>query len=101
MRWLDRLRQINPGASLGRLAFWRLMQTLTWLYVFILYRHRYWGARNIPRTGPVLLVCNHQSYIDPIVLGAGIQHRHLHPMARRTLFRNPLFARMIRTLNAF
>ena len=101
MRWLDRLRLINPGASLGRLAFWRVLQTFTWLYVFMLYGHRCWGVRNIPRSGPVLLVSNHQSYIDPIVLGAGIHHRHLHPMARRTLFSNPIFGWLIRMLNAF
>jgi 1-acyl-sn-glycerol-3-phosphate acyltransferase len=101
MGWLRAIRRVNPRASLIRIAWWRLLQFLSWLVLFLLYRHRAWGMRNIPPTGPVLLVCNHQSYLDLTVLGCAIQHRHFHSMARRTLFRHPAFGWLIRSLNAF
>jgi 1-acyl-sn-glycerol-3-phosphate acyltransferase len=43
---------------------------------------------------------NHASYLDPAVLGAAIPRR-LGFMARRSLFRNPVFGTVIRGLNAF
>jgi len=97
-----RWRQRNPGAPLWQLLWWEVIcQPASWLVMFLLYRIRWWGVNNIPRTGPVLLVCNHQSYLDLVTLGIGIHHRHFHSMARSTLFRHPLFAWHIRSLNAF
>lgn len=100
--WLGRYRRKNPGATLGHILWWDLVcHPIAWLIVFVLYRHRWWNIHNIPAEGPTLLVCNHQSYLDLPVLGVGIYHRHFHPMARKTLFRNPVFGRLIRSLNAF
>jgi acyl-[acyl-carrier-protein]-phospholipid O-acyltransferase/long-chain-fatty-acid--[acyl-carrier-protein] ligase len=41
-----------------------------WLLTHTLYRVRAHGADNIPATGPALLVCNHVSYIDPLLIMA-------------------------------
>src|SRR5262245_12047106 len=57
------------------------------------------GRRNVPATGPALLIANHQSYLDPAVVGLATR-RHLCFLARETLFRRPAFARLIRLLNA-
>jgi 1-acyl-sn-glycerol-3-phosphate acyltransferase len=57
------------------------------------------GGRHIPRTGPALLIANHQSYLDPILLGL-CTSRPLRYLARRTLFKNAFFARLIRALRA-
>ncbi len=96
-RWRDRM---NPGASLGRVLFWVCVRYVTSLLLLLVYRLRVFGWENIPQRGPVLLLCNHQSYLDLLVLGTGVPHRCFHPMARKTLFRNPLFANWIRNLNA-
>ena len=58
------------------------------------------GRRNVPATGGVLLASNHQSFLDPILVGFGL-HREVHYMARETLFRNPLAGWLIRALYAF
>jgi 1-acyl-sn-glycerol-3-phosphate acyltransferase len=58
------------------------------------------GRENIPRTGGVLLVSNHQSYLDPPIIASYLD-REMHFMARRTLFRNPLFGALIGRCNAF
>ncbi len=102
MSWLNRLRRRNPGEPLRKILWWEFVcQPLSWFFIFTLYRHRWWGVNRIPDEGPTLLVCNHQSYLDLLVLGVGIHHRHFHSMARATLFRNPGFGWLIRSLNAF
>jgi len=58
------------------------------------------GRENVPLAGPVLLVSNHQSYLDPVLCGLGL-NRELDYMARASLFRNRYFSRMIVSLNAF
>jgi 1-acyl-sn-glycerol-3-phosphate acyltransferase len=70
-------------------------------WIFILYgRGRVWGLANVPRRGPVLLACNHQSYFDPVIVGLPLM-RECHFMARETLFRNRFFRALIVWLNAF
>jgi 1-acyl-sn-glycerol-3-phosphate acyltransferase len=57
------------------------------------------GRQHVPRTGPALLIANHQSYLDPILVGLSTR-RHLCYLARKSLFNNPLFAWLIRMHNA-
>src|SRR6267378_2853756 len=44
------------------------LQALLWLAAHTLYRLRVLGRSNVPRTGPVLFVCNHISYLDAFLL---------------------------------
>jgi 1-acyl-sn-glycerol-3-phosphate acyltransferase len=53
----------------------------------------------VPATGPVLIVSNHVSMLDPPLVGAAAP-RPLYFMAKEELFRIPLFGRLIRALNA-
>jgi 1-acyl-sn-glycerol-3-phosphate acyltransferase len=53
----------------------------------------------IPRTGPVLILANHQSFFDPIMLGVA-SPRPLVYLARKTLFKPPWFGWLISSLNA-
>lgn len=57
------------------------------------------GQRNMPRTGPALLVANHQSYLDPPLVGLAAR-RPLVYLARKTLFNNRWFAALIRSMHA-
>jgi 1-acyl-sn-glycerol-3-phosphate acyltransferase len=58
------------------------------------------GRNNVPREGPALLVSNHQSYLDPLIVGSA-SCRRLSFLARKSLFRNPFFGWAIRELQAF
>src|SRR5262245_709370 len=58
------------------------------------------GSRFMPRTGPVLVVSNHQSYLDPVLVGLAIRRVPVAWLARKTLFRNRLFAALIRSIGA-
>ncbi|GAA5003903.1 MFS transporter [Pseudoluteimonas lycopersici] len=49
-----------------------LMRFLSWLLVRGLYRLRVQGMDHIPDEGAALIVCNHVSFMDALVLSAGI-----------------------------
>ena len=57
------------------------------------------GRDNIPATGPVLLVANHSSLLDPPLIGAAAR-RQLIFLAKVELFQFPLFGGLMRRLNA-
>jgi 1-acyl-sn-glycerol-3-phosphate acyltransferase len=57
------------------------------------------GRRHMPRSGPVLVLANHQSFFDPVLVGLA-STRYLTYVARETLFRNKFFAGIIRSLDA-
>lgn len=59
-------------------------------------------ARNrelVPARGPVLLVSNHLSVLDPPLIGCAAP-RPLHFLAKEELFKIPLFGRLLRAVNA-
>ena len=65
----------------------------------LLFRLEVVSAGQVPATGPVLIVSNHVSLLDPPLVG-GAAPRPLFFMAKEELFRIPLFGRLIRSLNA-
>lgn len=80
--------------------FYTWSRRLCKLFFGGLYRMRSYGEERVPRTGPVILAANHQSYFDPVIVGAFVR-RTLHYMARDTLFKNRWFGSLIRSYNAF
>jgi 1-acyl-sn-glycerol-3-phosphate acyltransferase len=65
----------------------------------LLFRLEGRGASHVPAAGPVLLVANHSSFLDPPLVG-GVAPRPLSFMAKEELFRVPLLGALIRRLNA-
>jgi 1-acyl-sn-glycerol-3-phosphate acyltransferase len=57
------------------------------------------GMHHMPLHGPALVVANHQSFLDPPMVGVAVR-RELVYLARKTLFRNRFFAALIRAYNA-
>ena len=53
--------------------------------VIVLFRYRCYGREQIPTSGAVLVLSNHQSYLDPVLVGVAV-NRQLNFMARETLF---------------
>lgn len=68
--------------------FW-LIHALTVPLGRVLFRTKVYGTENIPLTGPVMLVANHQSNLDPIFLSTG-NPRRLYAMGKAELFVNPI-----------
>ncbi|MCX5660211.1 MAG: lysophospholipid acyltransferase family protein [Planctomycetota bacterium] len=97
---LAALRARQPGAPVGRILGWYALHLAAFYWMTACYRYRAWGVENIPESGPVLLVSNHQSYLDPMLVGVGGHRRQFYAMARSTLFRNKAFSGIIRFMNA-
>lgn len=77
-----------------------LLQYVCQMLCLVVFNYRLYGGRHLPRTGGILLAANHQSFLDPILFAVALP-RPVHFMARESLFRNPLFRLLIRSLNAF
>jgi 1-acyl-sn-glycerol-3-phosphate acyltransferase len=58
------------------------------------------GRENVPMEGPVIIAPVHVSYLDPMLVGCTAP-REISYMAKQELFRNPLLAALIRSLNTF
>lgn len=63
------------------------------------FSYRRSGWANLPATGPLLVVANHQSMFDPVLVGMA-SRRYLSFLARKNLFEQPVLAPIIRKLNA-
>ncbi|MGI6065013.1 MAG: lysophospholipid acyltransferase family protein [Bacillota bacterium] len=70
------------------------------IILIVLGRYKITGQENIPDKGPVIVVCNHVSYWDPIVLGCAL-NRQVYFMAKAELFSIPIFGNILKRLGAF
>jgi 1-acyl-sn-glycerol-3-phosphate acyltransferase len=59
------------------------------------------GRRNVPRRGAGLICPNHVSYLDPPAVGGALLPRRTYYFAKQELFKNPVFAFIIRKMYAF
>lgn len=80
--------------------WYALCQLSCQLGMTLIFHYRVWGREHVPRRGGALLVSNHQSFFDPVLVAVGLP-RQVHYMARESLFHQRAFAWLIRSLNAF
>jgi len=76
-----------------------VMRFITWVLVNALYRVRVDGTQNIPEEGAVLLVCNHVSFMDPLLLMANLRRPARFVMYYK-IFNIPLLRFVFRTAKA-
>ncbi len=69
------------------------------LLSYAFFRLRVRGLENMPQTGPFVIACNHQSYLDPVFCSVCLPRRVTF-LARDTLFTNWFFGRLIGSLSA-
>lgn len=90
----------GQGTSWYQPAMWWLGKNFSRLVAMILFRVRFRGRENYPLTGPVLLVTNHQSFLDPWLVGIACP-RQVHYMARDSLFKGGFFSWVMECVNAY
>jgi len=76
-----------------------LMRFLSWVLVRTLYRLRPTGIDHVPEEGPALVVCNHVSYMDALILAASIPRPVRFVMYHR-IFNIPVLRWVFRTARA-
>ncbi|GCE15972.1 lysophospholipid acyltransferase family protein [Tengunoibacter tsumagoiensis] len=59
------------------------------------------GHEHIPRRGAVVLTCNHQSWIDVIILAFAIRPRVVHYMAKQELLAYPILGPLLAAVHVF
>lgn len=79
---------------------WKLAQTIVRVGSSTLFDLKVYGRENIPPDGGALMISNHQSLLDPAVLGAQLW-RPMSYLAKSELWNNPAFGWLITRLNAF
>jgi len=76
-----------------------LMRFLAWLLIHTFYRVDKQGLDRIPAEGPCIIVCNHVSYVDPVVIAACVQRPIRFVMDHR-IYAVPLLNFIFRTMHA-
>ncbi|HRD50997.1 MAG TPA: MFS transporter [Candidatus Contendobacter sp.] len=76
-----------------------LMRFIVWMLVNIGYRLKAHGLENIPDEGPAVVVCNHVSYMDALVV-IGCCRRPIRFVMDHQIFRIPLLSFVFRTAGA-
>ncbi|MFI4898878.1 MAG: lysophospholipid acyltransferase family protein [Phycisphaerales bacterium JB059] len=94
-------RARHPGTGLIQLLFYEFMRLVCTVLLMVCWRFRVYGRGRVPGSGALLVVANHQSYLDSPAIGVGVGPRHTDSVAREGLFRVKLLAPLIRRLYAF
>ena len=76
-----------------------LMRFMSWILVSALYRVEVDGIERIPQEGAALLVCNHVSYMDALIVG-GVVRRPVRFVMHRRIFNIPVLHFIFRTAKA-
>jgi len=84
---------VNPRLYDGAAATIRLIMRVVW-------RTRAYGTENVPRDGPLIVACNHVSYLDPPGMGCFCPRR-ISYMAKKELFDIPVLGPAIAAVGAY
>src|SRR5687768_4428318 len=83
-----------------RSLLWKTLQVPVRLAATLVFKLQAFHPDRVPPTGGVLMVSNHQSYLDPPLLGTKL-NRSMAYLAKSELFEHGHFSSLIRALNAF
>jgi acyl-[acyl-carrier-protein]-phospholipid O-acyltransferase/long-chain-fatty-acid--[acyl-carrier-protein] ligase len=76
-----------------------LVRFCLWLFTHTIYRIRIVGQEHVPFKGPALLVCNHLSHVDGLLVGSCVQ-RFIRFLVYRPYYDNPIFHPLLKMMKA-
>jgi 1-acyl-sn-glycerol-3-phosphate acyltransferase len=88
------------GHPRARKAIYVVAVLILHMLLMMLFGYRRHGVKRVPLKGPLLVIANHQSYLDSLVVGCAIYPRVATHLARSGLFKSGGFAALIRLFNA-
>jgi 1-acyl-sn-glycerol-3-phosphate acyltransferase len=83
-----------------RWLVWKSLQSLARILSTVLFDLRVDGLQNIPARGGAIIACNHQSFLDPILMNVRLR-RPLSYIAKAELFENWFMNELLRSVGAF
>lgn len=96
---LDDFRRRALAKGVNPVLYWIARLALVPFFL-VYFRLERLGAECIPTRGPVLLVANHRSFLDPFIIGA-LTRRPVYYVAKRELFERRWQAWLLNGLGAF
>ena len=91
---------IEPRVDTRFTPIYRFLRLLVHGLNRLLFRTTVEGADRVPAEGPVIIAPVHRSFIDFFV-ASEVTHRKLHYMAKDTLWKNGLLAKILPSVGAF
>lgn len=76
-----------------------LLRFVCWIIVSLSYKVKTKGLENIPHAGPVIIVANHVSYVDALVISAAVR-RPLQFVMDHNIFKTPGLGWIFRQMKA-
>ena len=98
MARLPKLRRPGYGEKMG--AGWRFVWLVLYYPVSALFRLRYRNMDRVPQQGPMIIVTNHVSHIDPFLVAKFILDSARTPrfLAKESIFDVPVVGWAMRTM---
>lgn len=86
------------GNPLGNNASFAISSRIVIPIMNLISKHNWQGAQNIPKSGPVIVCCNHISYFDPLVFAQFLYKNGRAPrfLGKASIFRVPLIGFVLR-----
>lgn len=73
---------------------YRIFKCFCKMFAYSTFRIRVRGLENVPKEGAFLLLSNHQSFLDPVLIGVPI-YRRVHFVARDSLYKGKLAKKIL------
>ena len=83
------LEQADVPSPMVRGWLWVILQTIIRSFFNVWLGYRAIGFQPLEKEGGALILANHQSFLDPLLIGIPL-HRPVSFLARETLFHSPL-----------
>jgi 1-acyl-sn-glycerol-3-phosphate acyltransferase len=93
------LGYVKMPAKRPKMMWFRFARFLCKIFCRLFFRMHFYGLENIPQDGALVLISNHQSFLDPLFCGINTG-RPLFFLARDTLFKNWFFGPLLVSVNA-
>jgi len=75
-------------------------RSISWVLLRVLFRVKVTGRDHIPAGGPLVVVANHESFLDPFIVGTVMMRRKAMFLAAPWLYKVPLVGWFVRSVGA-
>lgn len=98
-QWILAFGNLAVALYIYRQAPEFFLRLVLWVLIRVMYRIRTEGVEKVPMNGPALLVCNHVSFMDPVMVGSSLPRPARFVMDHR-IFKLPLAHLFFKTVKA-